>query len=37
MNLLLADGATRFTSDSIDVTIWRAISTRKGVEAVSPP
>jgi len=37
VNLLFADGATRFISDPVDGTVWRAISTRKGKESVSLP
>ena len=35
-NLLLADGAVRFTENSIDATVWQAFSTIAGEEAVSP-
>jgi hypothetical protein len=32
VNLLLGDSSTRFVSDSIDLNIWRALSTPKQVE-----
>jgi len=35
VNLVLGDGSVRFVSDTIDVTIWRALSTAKGGEATS--
>jgi hypothetical protein len=37
VNVLIADGGVRFIDDAIDLTIWRAISTRSGDEAVSVP
>jgi prepilin-type processing-associated H-X9-DG protein len=33
-NVALADGATRFVSDSVDNTTWRALSTRAGGETI---
>lgn len=33
-NVALADGSTRFVSDSVDNTTWRAVSTRAGGETV---
>jgi prepilin-type N-terminal cleavage/methylation domain-containing protein len=35
VNLLLGDGAIRFVRNSVDITVWRAISTRAGGEIVS--
>jgi len=35
VNVLMGDGAMRFTNDSVDEDIWRAISTRGGGEVVS--
>jgi hypothetical protein len=35
VHAMMGDGATRFVSDSIDLTIWRALGTRAGGEAVS--
>ena len=32
VNLLLADGATRFVSEGIDLSVWRAIGSRDGRE-----
>jgi hypothetical protein len=37
INLLLADGAVRFVSNSIDVTVWQALGSIHGREAVSSP
>ncbi len=37
VNVLLADGGIRFVNDSIDLLIWRAISTRRGRELVNLP
>lgn len=39
VNVLLMDGSTRFINDSIDLTAWRALSTRAGgeVEVASAP
>lgn len=34
VNLLTADGAVRFVSESIDLTTWRALGTRAGAESV---
>ena len=33
VNMLMADGAAGFVSDSIDITVWRALSTYMGQEA----
>jgi prepilin-type N-terminal cleavage/methylation domain-containing protein/prepilin-type processing-associated H-X9-DG protein len=33
-NAALADGSTRFVSDSVDNTTWRAVSTRAGGETI---
>ncbi len=35
VNVLFMDGRVQFTSDSIDLAVWRAISTRKGEEIVA--
>lgn len=35
VHLLMCDGSTRFVSDSIDLTIWRALATRAGGEIIS--
>ncbi len=32
VNMLLADGSTRFVSETIDIKTWRAIGTRAGAE-----
>jgi prepilin-type N-terminal cleavage/methylation domain-containing protein/prepilin-type processing-associated H-X9-DG protein len=34
VNVSLADGSVRFVSDSIDLSIWRSLSTRDGSEVV---
>ncbi len=34
VNLLLADGSVRFATNTVDVTMWRALSTRQGGEVV---
>ncbi len=34
-NTLFGDGSVRFVKDSVDVSIWRAVGTRSGGEAVS--
>ena len=34
VNLLLADGTVRWISDTVDITIWRAMGTRGGREKV---
>jgi prepilin-type processing-associated H-X9-DG protein len=33
-NAALADGSTRFVSESVDNTTWRAVSTRAGGETI---
>lgn len=35
VNTLMMDGNVRFTSDSIDLRIWRAVSSRSGGEIIS--
>jgi len=35
VNVLMADGAVRFFGDSVDLDVWRAISTADGKELVS--
>ncbi len=37
VNLLYADGGARFVTDPVDLGVWRAISTRRGGEAVVLP
>ena len=37
VNVLFADGATRFIGESIEINVWRALSTRKGKEAIPLP
>jgi prepilin-type N-terminal cleavage/methylation domain-containing protein/prepilin-type processing-associated H-X9-DG protein len=37
VNVLMADGAARFVGDTVDLTVWRAISTRAGGETVNLP
>jgi prepilin-type N-terminal cleavage/methylation domain-containing protein len=37
VNVLIADGAVRFVDNAIDLTIWRAISTRSGDENAALP
>jgi len=34
VNVALADGSVRFVGDSVDLTVWRALSTRSGGEVV---
>jgi hypothetical protein len=34
VNCLYMDGAVRFTSNEIDLKIWRALSTRSGGEVI---
>lgn len=36
VNSLLADGSVKSFGDSIDLTVWRALGTRRGGEVVSP-
>ncbi|MGC1273889.1 MAG: DUF1559 domain-containing protein [Planctomycetaceae bacterium] len=35
VNVLLMDGAVRFVADGVDLTVWRALSTRAGGETVT--
>jgi prepilin-type N-terminal cleavage/methylation domain-containing protein/prepilin-type processing-associated H-X9-DG protein len=35
VNVLLCDGSVRFVSDSVALSVWRAVSTRAGGEVVS--
>ena len=35
VNAMLMDGSVRFFTDGIDLRVWRAVSTRSGLEAVS--
>ncbi len=35
VNVCLADGSVRFVTNSVDLTTWRALSTRNGGEVVS--
>lgn len=35
VNVLYGDGSVRFAADNIDMTLWRAMGTRKGGEVVS--
>ena len=35
VNIVLADGATRFVSDSIDLRVWRGLGTMYGAEVLS--
>jgi prepilin-type N-terminal cleavage/methylation domain-containing protein len=37
VQVVLCDAATRFVADSIDLPVWRAISTTEGAEAVQVP
>jgi prepilin-type N-terminal cleavage/methylation domain-containing protein len=37
VNLVLGDGSVRFVTNSIDLPTWRAMGTRNGGEAMSPP
>jgi len=34
VNVTLADGSTRFITDFIDLSVWRALGTRNGAEVV---
>ncbi|AMV19074.1 DUF1559 domain-containing protein [Planctomyces sp. SH-PL14] len=34
VNVLLADGATRFVSENIDLSLWKGIATRAGQERI---
>ena len=35
VNLVLADGSVRFVKDAVALTVWRALGTRNGNEAIS--
>jgi prepilin-type N-terminal cleavage/methylation domain-containing protein len=35
VNAMLADGAVRFVSDDVDVTVWRATGSRNGAESTN--
>jgi prepilin-type N-terminal cleavage/methylation domain-containing protein/prepilin-type processing-associated H-X9-DG protein len=35
VNVMKMDGSVRFVSDSVDVSLWRAVATRNGSEAVA--
>jgi prepilin-type N-terminal cleavage/methylation domain-containing protein len=35
VNVLLGDGSVRFVKDSINLATWRALGTRRGMEAIS--
>ncbi len=37
VHVLVSDGSTRFVTDDINLTTWRALSTRQGRESVSWP
>lgn len=37
VNVAMADSAVRFVSDEIDMTVWRGLSTRAGLEQVAIP
>jgi hypothetical protein len=37
VQVVLCDAATRFISDSIDLNLWRALSTTEGGESVQVP
>ncbi len=34
VNLLMCDGAVRFTGNMVDITVWRGVATRKGREII---
>ena len=36
VNVLMCDGSVQFTSDAIDVSTWRAMATRSGMEVAMP-
>jgi prepilin-type processing-associated H-X9-DG protein len=36
VNSAMADGSVRFVAENIDGTVWRALSTRRGGEAINP-
>jgi prepilin-type N-terminal cleavage/methylation domain-containing protein len=36
-SFLIGDGQVRFISDSVNMTVYRALSTRAGGEAITPP
>jgi prepilin-type processing-associated H-X9-DG protein len=35
VNVAFMDGSTRFISDSVELSVWCAISTRSGGETIS--
>ncbi len=35
VNLALCDGSVRFVADAVDLTVWRALATRAGGEAIN--
>lgn len=37
LNVLVCDGSVSFVSDDIELTVWRALSTREGAESVRLP
>ncbi len=37
VHVLMGDGAVHFSNNSIDLTVWRAVGTRKGGEAITSP
>jgi len=37
VNVLFADGATKFFPETVDLVVWRAIATRKGKEKYDAP
>jgi hypothetical protein len=34
VQVVLCDGATKFVADSIDLNVWRAVSTTQGMETL---
>ena len=37
IHVLMGDGAVSFSSDKIDLGVWRAVGTRKGAEVITSP
>lgn len=37
VHTLMGDGAVQFANDKVDLTVWRAIGTRRGSETVASP